>query len=300
MLAWDRWIRRRRDPGAEPARAGPVLALSAVGLVTHPTLDWMNTYGMRWGLPLDGSWSYGDALFIIDPWIWLILGGSVALASSPGRWGLRAWAALAGLTTSFVFVALPDARLPWALGILVILLLYARWSPTTKEVGRRLVRAAGAVVLLYIGGLVTLDGWAGRQIIRLAQAEGLTARDIMVSPLGGNPFASQVELLTDDGYVPGVHRWKGTPRVELFPERAVPLVSGPNGVSGEELEEVITSARMLPDVRDYLVWSRYPYFHVEPDGNGWQVTVSDARYDGVAGAGGLSGLTVMVERRGGP
>src|SRR5690606_17097721 len=75
FLWWDRRIRRRRDPSAPPAAPGALLLLAAVGVATHPLLDWMNTYGMRWGLPFDGSWSYGDTLFIIDPWIWLTLGG---------------------------------------------------------------------------------------------------------------------------------------------------------------------------------------------------------------------------------
>jgi inner membrane protein len=39
LLGWDRWVRRRRDPSAASARAGPLLALSALAVVTHPTLD---------------------------------------------------------------------------------------------------------------------------------------------------------------------------------------------------------------------------------------------------------------------
>ncbi len=55
ILSWDRWVRRRRRPDAEPARPGMILLLSVVGLLTHPVLDWMNTYGMRWWLPFDGT-----------------------------------------------------------------------------------------------------------------------------------------------------------------------------------------------------------------------------------------------------
>ena len=52
ILAWDRWVRRRRDARAAPARPLAVLGLAFVGLLTHSVLDWMNTYGMRWRLPL--------------------------------------------------------------------------------------------------------------------------------------------------------------------------------------------------------------------------------------------------------
>ncbi len=56
----------------DPARAGPaasfrwLLALSAIGVASHPTLDWLNNYGMRWLMPLVDRWFYGDTLFIID------------------------------------------------------------------------------------------------------------------------------------------------------------------------------------------------------------------------------------------
>jgi inner membrane protein len=73
MLAWDRWVRRRRRPEAEPARAGALLLLSAIGILTHPFLDYLNNYGMRWLMPFRDVWFYGDTLFIVDPWIWLAL-----------------------------------------------------------------------------------------------------------------------------------------------------------------------------------------------------------------------------------
>lgn len=76
ILAWHRW----RGRGGEPPKPGSVLLLSAAGVATHPFLDWMNTYGMRWLMPLDPSWSYGDTLFIADPWIWLALGLGVWLS----------------------------------------------------------------------------------------------------------------------------------------------------------------------------------------------------------------------------
>jgi inner membrane protein len=74
MLAWDRLVRRRRHPDAEPAHAGALLLLSTVSILSHPFLDWLNTYGLRWLMPFRDVWYYGDVLFIADPWIWLALG----------------------------------------------------------------------------------------------------------------------------------------------------------------------------------------------------------------------------------
>src|SRR3712207_1244854 len=89
MLAWDRVVAghraRRADRQRAPAVASEVLVLSALSILTHPTLDWMNEYGMRWLMPFDGRWFYGDTLFIIDPWLWAALGLGVALRSEEGR-----------------------------------------------------------------------------------------------------------------------------------------------------------------------------------------------------------------------
>ena len=85
LLLWDRLVRRRqRSPeGAADPRALMLLAYAAV--LTHPFLDYLNTYGMRWLMPFRDEWYYGDALFIIDPWIWGALGIGVYLTRRLSR-----------------------------------------------------------------------------------------------------------------------------------------------------------------------------------------------------------------------
>lgn len=73
MLAWDRWVRRRRDPSLAPALPKQILLLAAISIATHPFLDWCNSYGMRWLMPMRNEWFYGDSLFIVDPWLWIML-----------------------------------------------------------------------------------------------------------------------------------------------------------------------------------------------------------------------------------
>ena len=85
MLAWHRW----RGKGPSPDARG-LLLLSAIGILTHPFLDWMNTYGMRWLMPIDGTWWYADTLFIVDPWIWIALGVGVWMSRRRERSGAAA------------------------------------------------------------------------------------------------------------------------------------------------------------------------------------------------------------------
>lgn len=74
LLAWDRWVRRRRSPDTLPAYGIPLLQAASIGVLSHPALDWLNTYGIRLLMPFSGTWFRGDSVFIIDPYLWLMLG----------------------------------------------------------------------------------------------------------------------------------------------------------------------------------------------------------------------------------
>ena len=68
-------------------------------MASHPLLDWLNTYGMRFLMPFDGRWFYGDALFIMDPLVWLLTGVAVVVAHSRSVAGIAGWLALGGAMT---------------------------------------------------------------------------------------------------------------------------------------------------------------------------------------------------------
>jgi inner membrane protein len=74
---------RRRWSSSAPMSIGQLLLLSFIAVLSHPILDTLNTYGVRWLMPLSGEWFYGDTLFIIDPWVWIAL--SVGVLSSVRR-----------------------------------------------------------------------------------------------------------------------------------------------------------------------------------------------------------------------
>ncbi|MCC7124051.1 MAG: metal-dependent hydrolase [Acidobacteria bacterium] len=83
MLLIARWRPPRVQAGASPpppARFSQLLLLSFVGLYSHILLDWLNSYGVRLLMPFSNRWFYGDALYIVDPWMWLVLGAGVIAA----------------------------------------------------------------------------------------------------------------------------------------------------------------------------------------------------------------------------
>jgi inner membrane protein len=87
MLGWERLIRHRRDERADPMG---LLTVAAVAVLSHPLLDLLNTYGVRLLMPFSGRWFHGDALFIVDPWLWLLFGMGTGLAIRRRRRGAAA------------------------------------------------------------------------------------------------------------------------------------------------------------------------------------------------------------------
>jgi inner membrane protein len=88
MYGVGRW-RARSDAGV-PLSAGWLVGLSYIGVLLHVAMDLLNNYGVRLLMPFSQRWFYGDSLFIIDPWLWLMLGAGVWLsirqhASRPAR-----------------------------------------------------------------------------------------------------------------------------------------------------------------------------------------------------------------------
>ena len=67
-----------------------LLLLSYAGVLSHVFMDFLNSYGVRLLMPFSGRWFYGDALYIVDPWLYLVLGAGVWFASRAGRRGSSA------------------------------------------------------------------------------------------------------------------------------------------------------------------------------------------------------------------
>ena len=106
ILLWDR-VRVKEANVHRSLELGWLLGLCYLATLTHPFLDWLNTYGMRWWMPFRDTWYYGDSVFIIDPWLWLLLGGGWILgrrASREPHGFASATAATAGLVTSALFI----------------------------------------------------------------------------------------------------------------------------------------------------------------------------------------------------
>ena len=69
ILLWQKF----RPSKEGPVRLGGLLLACFLGALSHPLLDFATSYGTRLLEPFSHRWFYGDTLFIMDPWIWLML-----------------------------------------------------------------------------------------------------------------------------------------------------------------------------------------------------------------------------------
>jgi inner membrane protein len=220
MMAWDRGVRRRGGSvPAEPVRPGQLVILAYLGVLSHPFLDWLNTYGIRLLMPFDDRWFYGDSLFIIDPWMWAVL-------------GIGVWAA-------------------------------------RKASRARPARVALGLTAFYLVGMIG-SAMAGRSMVERTLAQHGISGDaaVMVGPVPVNPFRRQVVVRVGDGYRFGTLTWRPLPDLTLDAE-VLP------GNAGHPLARLAADS---PAGRDFLVWSRFPFFVVEEGPGGARVRIDDARY----------------------
>lgn len=96
VLAYDRW-----RPSQVPVRPKALLLLAYIGTLSHPALDFLNSYGIRLLEPFSSRWFAADTLFIIDVWIWgaLILSFAVSRwrEKRGGKWRRPAWIGFAAI-----------------------------------------------------------------------------------------------------------------------------------------------------------------------------------------------------------
>jgi len=285
LLLVDRVIARLR--GREPvARAGPLLGLSTLAVVLHPLLDWLNIYGVRLLMPFDGRWFYGDALFIVDPWLWLLLGTSAVVAHSASRVGASAWVALGAVTTllitSFDGAAL-FVRLLWCVGLVAII-----WLRLDGRLRGRIPRLANIALIataVYIVTMVATSRLAARQVAAWLAERDSVPMQIMAGPAPGNPFRRDIVVADAEHYHFLEVNWLAAESIRF----AHPSIDrGPEG-------PVTQAALAAPQVRGLNSWKRLPAYRVQPTADGYRVSISDVRFARRVGSG-LGAAVVELDR----
>lgn len=165
----DLLIARLRKRAPKIKLQGLVIA-SLVASATHPLMDWTNNYGVRFLLPWNPRWFYGDFVFIIDPVLWFLLGGAVFLVTANTRWKSVLWIPVAVVPSLLVFLGPANRggltnpivmRVLWFLGLVALLIMF--WRKVGPRFGVTVPRIAFVAMGVYLLGLFTLHAVALRQ-----------------------------------------------------------------------------------------------------------------------------------------
>lgn len=261
---------KNRGSGLPPVKPVTLLGLSFLAVWSHPVLDWFNTYGIRLLMPFDGTWFYGDTLFIVDPWMWLLMGSAVVLVHSKTTFGIAGWVVLGTAATALVTgtAGVPfAAKLVWCLAVAVILLV--RWQGWFQDREHLVARAAFGVLVLYILLMFTgsrMTVWHAKD--QLASV-GVEVREVMAEPLPARLMLRDGVAVSDTHYYLFRVNWLNGETFEFMGD-PVPV---------NEPDRIAEAALRSPEVQGLRNWMRFPAYEVRPlEGGGWRVFIRDLRF----------------------
>ncbi len=272
-------VARCRGHAVSPWQMGLAVCLTAA---THPLLDLTNSYGLRPFLPFQDHWYYGDLVFIVDPYMWLLLGGAVFLAGKQNRRTRIFWAVAAAGASFVVLVGSFGLGLwlsptVWILGIVLVI-----WMK--QHVRRPLpwghLALAGMVV--YWGILAGAHWLTLRQVYPEIQSQYPWAnrQDLSAIPRPANPFDWDVYLDLPEEIVyarvsplsSGSPEFVVIPRNRTHPAAQAAMASCPGAI--------------------FTQFARFEVFEVTEMESGPVVTINDVRYTRLAASPGFGTITI--------
>ncbi|MFY9609910.1 MAG: metal-dependent hydrolase [Blastocatellia bacterium] len=267
----DRRFRLRSDPFRRPVRPLRIFLLSCLGGLGHTFMDFTNVYGIRPFLPFSRRWFYGDLVFIVDPWIWLILGFGVVWLTTTDAARSALWVVvgiIASLVVALVLRAPAEqlavipgtARVIWFCGLALILTgAVFGW----RRAGPKLARYSVFVLALYYCGM-----WMAHQsAVKQAQTSApfATMTSLAVWPTPANPLLWRAAATTDNSvYISDVNlatkqsEWRELNRLD--PKFIEPL-------------------RQSAETRTFLDFMRYGSADVEEGQDGYTLSLRDLRFN---------------------
>ncbi|MDQ2670869.1 MAG: metal-dependent hydrolase, partial [Gemmatimonadota bacterium] len=183
LVGFDRLAERMRS-AVLPTSVRPreLLLLSYIAVWSHPVLDTLNVYGVRWLMPFAERWFYGDVLFIVDPWLTLVLAAGV-------------WVSRRRARARHVFRTAQEQPARLALGVVVA---YIALMTLASVAGSRI---------------------ASRELTSIT---GETTTRVMLAPVPVNPFSRRVVAEQEQDYLVAGFRWLASPHIERTSVRRLP------------------------------------------------------------------------------
>ena len=265
-----RW-NKKKGRGRNGPQMNPrwLLGVAFLGVWSHPLLDWLNTYGVRLLMPFSETWFYGDTLFIVDPWLWLLAGAAVVLARSNSWKSIAAWIVLGTAATALVTTAdiVPLAvKIIWSIGIAII--IFIRWLGRFQQFAQPVALSLLIITILYIAFMYTGARMTVKHAKSYLSAKGVEAVVVMPNPVPARPLLRTGVAASDTHYYRFSVNWM---KPESFEIPGEPIPIRPAG-------RIVEAAFSAPEVQGLRNWIRFPHYEVRELDGGWRVTIRDLRY----------------------
>ncbi|MES3035357.1 MAG: metal-dependent hydrolase [Gemmatimonadota bacterium] len=181
----------RRPVPADDSRR--LLLLATVAILSHLCLDFTNDYGVHPFSPFVNAWTYGDTVFIIEPWLWIVAVPMLLRSSTRRLPQLLLWAVLLlGLSLSWIVPQVSSvAAMVLTIGAAAWVLLSRCVSPAVTAVPA--IAAWVAVTLAFAAGTRAIRaGVHDAAAVRGADDVSMELADVLLSPSPANPFCARV------------------------------------------------------------------------------------------------------------
>jgi inner membrane protein len=267
----DRRFRLHRDHRSRPMRPLRLFWLAYLGGLGHTFMDFTNNYGVRPFLPFNQHWVYGDYVYVVDPWIWLILGSTAVWLTATNSGRALTWLAIGVVVSLIMGFALREAsrgippipevsRVVWFVGLGVVLIgALLKWGRR----GERLARYSLLVLGVYYAGM-----WMAHQSA-IARASSKPPDPEPVTKLAAWPTPADPTF------------WQAAAESDSATFSGTVRLRDPSTNWREESSldpKMISSLMQSRDGQVFLGFSRFYSAKVTRNGEGYTVVLNDLRF----------------------
>ncbi|NBT58829.1 metal-dependent hydrolase, partial [bacterium] len=254
--------------------------LAFLAPLTHIALDFLNNYGVHPFWPFDNHWKYGDWLFVLEPWAWATLTPCLFLLA-PTKKG----------KALYFLIGFLGLVLSWGLGVVPVLMCGVLTLWTLLLLGAlTFLKDKGKIFLTWSALLALLLVFKAGQKSTEALVGKSPLTDTILSPLPVNPLCwavVTVETTPTELHLkraiaapfPKILSLKTCTKLRFFSSELASAT--PDSQVLWETEHVVSLAELRSlkeqfcDVRDFLHFSRAPYFWKDETG----LYFSDLRFE---------------------
>lgn len=269
------------------ASLAPISLAVLLGLTSHLLLDFLNSYGIRPWLPFSEDWIYGDLVFIVDPYLWLLFAAMAFLPQPRSKTGNVAFAIF---LLGSEWIILSSSRAPFFLKIIyplgLLALAWLRWGKSTSFSTKRIFVVSLTLIGVYLGSLLIFREIARVKATVIWNKENYRAEPIEKQMMNPQPaeawnwdFTAQnrEHIFRKSVSLDGTIFFKEVFPRNLDTESAIQALDSETG-------------------KRWLHFARFPFAILQENETGTLVHLLDARYQTLLPPG-WSGITVHTDKK---